>query len=157
MPDKVNLNAGGIRPATANDIPQLAELLTLLFAQETDFYPDIERQTRALHLIMKQPESGRIICAEDENGRIIGMVSLMFSISTAMGGVVAWLEDMIVHPQQRGCSIGTQLLQAAIEHAKAAGCARISLLTDSDNLAALRFYQRSGFKGSAMRPLRLML
>ena len=146
-----------IRPAASADIPQLAKLLSLLFAQEADFTPHIERQTHALHLIIQQPELGRILCAEDNDGEIVGMVSVMFSISTAEGGPAAWLEDMVVHPEQRGLNIGTQLLQAAISQAQATGCTRVSLLTDKDNHAALRFYQRAGFITSHMLPLRIML
>ncbi|QFY44905.1 GNAT family N-acetyltransferase [Candidatus Methylospira mobilis] len=147
-----------IRAATSCDIPQLADLLSLLFAQEADFIPNIERQTCALRLILDHPEAGRIFCAENgEDGSIVGMVSLMFSISTAEGGAAAWLEDMIVLPEQRGRHIGAYLLKTAVNHAKAAGCTRISLLTDEDNQIALRFYQRAGFKDSKMRPLRLTL
>jgi ribosomal protein S18 acetylase RimI-like enzyme len=146
-----------IRSATPNDIPQLADLLSLLFAQEADFSPNIERQSRALHSIIEYPALGRILCAEDKNGDLIGMVSLMFSISTAEGGPAAWLEDMVVHPEQRGRKLGTQLLQTAINLARAADCTRITLLTDTDNHAALRFYQRAGFITSQMQPLRLML
>jgi ribosomal protein S18 acetylase RimI-like enzyme len=146
-----------IRSAASSDIPQLADLLSLLFAQEADFTPDTERQTRALRLIINQPELGKILCAENKDGKIVGMVSLMFTISTAEGGLAAWLEDMVVRPEQRGRDIGTLLLKTAIGQAKAAGCTRISLLADTDNHAALRFYQRAGFKDSKMRPLRLML
>lgn len=146
-----------IRSAASSDIPQLADLLSLLFAQEADFTPDTERQTRALRLIINQPELGKILCAENKDGKIVGMVSLMFSISTAEGGPAVWLEDMVVHPEQRSCNIGTQLMESAISHAQAAGCTRISLLTDTDNHAALRFYQRAGFKPSRMQALRLML
>jgi len=155
MPDIADI---AIRAATSCDIPQLADLLSLLFAQEADFIPHTERQTCALRLIIDHPEAGRIFCAENrEDGRIVGMVGLMFSISTAEGGPAAWLEDMIVHTEHRGRHIGAQLLKTAITHAKAAGCTRISLLTDDDNQNALRFYQRAGFKESRMRPLRLTL
>lgn len=37
-----------------------------------------------------------------ENDAIIGMVSILWSISTALGGKVAFLEDMIVSPSYRG-------------------------------------------------------
>jgi ribosomal protein S18 acetylase RimI-like enzyme len=41
---------------------------------------------------------------------------------------------------------GTALLQAAVRAATAAGCARVWLITTNDNLTALRFYQRRGFR-----------
>ena len=46
--------------------------------------------------------------------------------------------------------IGTALLDAVRE--AAAGCDRIWVVTTNDNLDALRFYQRRGFRLSALRP-----
>ena len=144
------------RPAAMADVPQLGELLSLLFAQEADFAPDIQRQTRALKMIVSQPEAGRIFCAAD-GGEVIGMVSILFTISTAEGGRAAWLEDMVVHPARRGEGIGERLLQTAMAGAKSAGCTRITLLTDDTNVNAQRFYSRAGFARSPMIPLRLKL
>jgi len=144
------------RLAGISDVPQLCELLTLLFAQEADFTPDIPRQMRGLEMIVSQPEVGRIFCATEGNA-ILGMVSLLFTVSTAEGGRAAWLEDMIVHPAHRGTGIGEGLLQTAIAGAKATGCTRITLLTDVTNHSAMRFYGRSGFTPSQMTPLRLSI
>jgi GNAT superfamily N-acetyltransferase len=145
-----------IRQAVSSDIPQLGELLAELFAQEADFTPDAGRQKRALRFILDRPDSGRIYCAT-EAGLVVGMVMLLFTVSTAEGGPVAWLEDMVVGPGRRGHSIGRQLLSRAIGEARAAGCTRITLLTDATNHGAIRFYARAGFVRSAMIPLRLSL
>jgi ribosomal protein S18 acetylase RimI-like enzyme len=145
-----------VRRATPADVPQLCELLTLLFAQEADFIPDTERQTRALSLIIEQPDVGHIYCATD--GKLIaGMVSILFTISTAEGGRAAWLEDMVVNPGYRGSGIGKRLLDEAICQARSAGCSRITLLTDATNTLAMQFYGRSGFVRSQMVPFRLGL
>jgi ribosomal protein S18 acetylase RimI-like enzyme len=145
-----------VREAIEADVPQLCELLSLLFAQEADFKPDAERQTSGLRLIIQQPEVGRIYCATDGES-IVGMVSILFTVSTAEGGRAAWLEDMIVHPSRRGQGIGDRLLHEAISRARAAGCSRITLLTDATNDPAIRFYGRAGFVRSQMIPLRLSL
>jgi GNAT superfamily N-acetyltransferase len=145
-----------IRHATLPDVPQLCGLLGLLFAQEADFKPDTERQTRGLSMIIENPEIGRIYCAKQE-ASILGMVSLLYTVSTAEGGRAAWMEDMVVHPDWRGHRIGEQLLQWAVGKAREAGCHRITLLTDADNVAAIRFYSRAGFTRSSMVPLRLKL
>jgi GNAT superfamily N-acetyltransferase len=142
-----------ISDGTASDIPQLVELLALLFAQEADFTPDAARQERALRLILEKPEAGRIYCARD-GGRVIGMVSLLFSVSTAEGGRVAWLEDMIVRPGHRARGVGESLLRHALGQARELGCSRITLLTDATNSPAIRFYERAGFVRSQMIPLR---
>ena len=138
------------------DVPQLCELLALLFAQEADFTPNLQHQSRALEMIIGQPEVGRIFCAV-ASGSVIGMVSILFTVSTAEGGRAAWLEDLIVHPGHRGAGIGERLLQTAIAGAKTAGGTRITLLTDATNHAAQKFYGRAGFVRSQMVPLRLKL
>ena len=145
-----------VRPAITADVSQLCELLSLLFAQESDFQPDAERQVRGLRLIVEQPEVGRIHCATDGD-IIVGMVSTLFTVSTDEGGRAAWLEDMVVHPSRRGHGIGDRLLHEAISDARAAGCSRITLLTDATNSAAMRFYGRAGFVRSQMIPFRLSL
>ncbi len=145
-----------IRLATSADIPQLCHLLSLLFEQEEDFLPDLENQARGLRLIIKQPEVGMVFCAVDGTS-VVGMVSILFTVSTAEGGRVAWLEDMVVHPSRRGQGIGERLINEAKSSALAAGCSRITLLTDATNNQALKFYRKAGFLQSQMVPLRLKI
>jgi GNAT superfamily N-acetyltransferase len=143
-----------IKQATVDEIPQLADLLTLLFSQEADFIPDREKQKRGLRLIVESPGAGIIFAARD-GGEITGMVSLLFTISTAEGGPVCWLEDMVVHPDRRKDGLGSRLLQHGIDYARIHGFSRITLLTDKINAGAIRFYERHGFVESAMMALRL--
>ena len=58
------------------------------------------------------------------------MVNLLFTISTAEGGFVVLLEDVIVHHEFRGRGVGSQLLNHAIEYAKRKEFLRMTLLTD---------------------------
>ena len=48
--------------------------------------------------------------------------------------------------------IGTALIDAVREAAKAKGCKRLWLITPNDNLNALGFYQRRGFRLTALYP-----
>lgn len=145
-----------VRPAALNDIPQLCTLLAILFTQEADFQPDTEKQSAALRKIIAHPETGCILVLCEGNN-ISGMVNLLFTVSTACGGKVGLLEDMVIHPSRRGGGLGSELLQAAIKLAQHEGCLRITLLTDRTNNAAIRFYQQHGFGMSGMIPLRLEL
>jgi len=142
--------------AGPKDIPALADLLGLLFASEADFWPSRKKQLSALHMILAHPNSGRIFVARVK-GRIAGMVNLRFLISTAEGGKVIQLEDLIVHPDFRGRGLGTRLLRHAIFFTHRKKFKRITLLTDAVNAAAQSLYRRHGFKPSAMIPLRLHL
>jgi GNAT superfamily N-acetyltransferase len=145
-----------IECAKLDDVAALAGLLDILFTQEADFAADGAKQERALRLIIGNPETGAIFIAR--NGSVaVGMVSLLFTVSTAEGGPACWLEDMVLHPGWRGGGLGTRLLQHAIDWARGRGFTRISLLTDKTNEGAIRFYRRQGFAESAMTVLRLPL
>ncbi|MGP8284376.1 MAG: GNAT family N-acetyltransferase [Desulfomonilaceae bacterium] len=145
-----------IENAVLDDIPQLCELLTLLFQQETDFQPDVEKQCRGLRWIIECPEVGSILVLR-EGPIVLGMVNVLYTVSTACGGRVAIVEDMVVRPGSRNRGLGSLMIRRAIEFAWAAGCLRITLLTDKINDSAIRFYRRHGFAPSAMVPFRLFL
>ena len=91
-----------------------------------------------------------------EDGRIVGTVGLQFIESTALGGKVALLEDLIVHPGSRGKGLGRLLLSEAVAYAQGHGCLRITVLTDHDNLSTQALYRRFGFRASKMLPMRLV-
>jgi len=46
--------------------------------------------------------------------------------------------------------VGTALLRAVEEEARRAGCGRVWLVTTNDNVDALRFYQRRGYRIAAI-------
>ena len=142
-----------VRLAAPQDLPDLVALLTKLFAEEADFAPEPARQRRGLAAILAAPEAARILVAEHD-GRCIGMVSLLSTISTAEGGPAAWLEDMVVHPDFRGAGVGSLLLAAALDDCRGRGVTRVTLLTDRANTRAQELYERHGFVGSEMIPMR---
>ncbi len=142
--------------ATHLDIPELVELLNSLFEQEAEFEPNSETQSKALSKIILDSKIGIILIAKDDD-KILGMVNLLFTESTALGSKVALLEDMVVLSSSRGRGIGSQLIDYAISEAKKAGCKRITLLTDIKNTKAQSFYQKKGFVKSKMTPYRLLL
>jgi GNAT superfamily N-acetyltransferase len=71
-------------------------------------------------------------------------------------GLISWRADpddwelVTVDSLVAGIGIGTRLLDAAVEIARRAGARRVWLITTNDNLDALRFYQRRGFRISAV-------
>ena len=142
--------------ARAQDLPQLVELLGILFTQEHELAPDAEKQRRGLELILQDPSVGRILVARAD-GRVAGMVNILRSVSTAEGGPAGHLEDFVVRPECRGRGLGARLLAYAIECARADGLLRLILLTDGDNASAQRLYERAGFSRSGMLPMRLRL
>ena len=62
------------------------------------------------------------------------------------------LEIVTINAMDQHTGIGTMLLEAIRAEAKRRGCHEITLTTTNDNLGALRFYQRRGFRLTALRP-----
>jgi GNAT superfamily N-acetyltransferase len=145
-----------IEPATEADLDELSELLGGLFSQEGDFRPDKDKQLRGLRLIFEQPSRGRVFVLR-RDGVIVGMINLLFTISTAEGGFVIVLEDLVIHKQYQGHGYGAQLLNHAIEFARQKNFLRITLLTDRPENLAQEFFRKHGFVESSMIPMRLLV
>jgi hypothetical protein len=60
-------------------------------------------------------------------------------------------EVLTLHTDRQWSGIGTALLAEVERIARAAGCTRLWLITTNDNVDALRFYQRRGFRLAALR------
>ena len=145
-----------IRKATIGDLEKLIHLLNRLFSQDIEFEPDYDKQKNGLKKIIGNPEIGEILVLTIDDS-IVAMVSLLYSISTALGGKVAVLEDMIVDEEYRKKNYGAELINEAIQYARNSNILRLTLLTDFDNDKAIRFYTNAGFEKSKMIPMRLIL
>lgn len=145
-----------IEPATTEDLDELSGLLGELFSEESDFRPNKEKQMHGLRLIFEQPNRGRVFVLRRDRA-IVGMINLLFTISTAEGGFVILLEDLVVHKNFRDEGYGSQLLEYAIDFAKKKNFLRITLLTDRPEIKSQAFFKRHGFFASSMIPMRLLL
>jgi GNAT superfamily N-acetyltransferase len=56
-----------------------------------------------------------------------------------------------------GRGVGSALIQAVIDVARQQSCKRVWLITTNDNLPAMRFYQKRGFRIKAVYPNALEL
>lgn len=139
--------------ATADDLEAMASLLAELFTLESDFVPERNKQLAGLRLILDTPALGRLFVLRLD-GRVAGMANALITVSTAEGGRVLLLEDVIVGKSFRGRGLGRDLVEHVCAWAASEGLTRATLLADSENQPALAFYDRLGFQPSAMRVLR---
>ena len=137
------------RVATLEDIPVLCELLWELFSQEVEFTPSKEIQEKALKKIIEDKNIGDIFVAVKEN-KVVAMVNVLYTISTALGEKVAILEDMVVSQNYKNQKIGSSLIKFALDYLEKNSFKRVTLLTDSDNFNAHNFYKKHGFIKSSM-------
>jgi GNAT superfamily N-acetyltransferase len=139
-----------IRPAKSADIPGLCALLSELFSIESDFSPDSQKQAEGLSLLLSDRSGLSAVLVAEEGEEIIGMCSVQTLISTAQGGPVGLVEDLIVRKDHRGNGIGTRLLSAIFRWCKTKNISRLQLLRDADNESALKFYACSGWSSTRL-------
>lgn len=137
-----------VRAAAAADIPAMVGLLRQLFAIEDEFAFDPATHARGFALLLEEPRAAAFLA--EREGAAIGMATAQLLVSTARGGPVATIEDVIVDEAARGSGAGRALIAAIEDWARARGCLRIQLLADRQNAPALDFYARLGFGRTRM-------
>jgi GNAT superfamily N-acetyltransferase len=146
-----------IRPAGTGDIPGMCDLLYELFSIEADFIPDREKQSRGLSLLLKGAADSCLVLVAGKGAEIVGMCSVQVVISTAEGGPVGLVEDLIVRRDDRGKGIARELLSEIGEWCGARGISRLQLLRDRNNEDALNFYAANGWSSTDLVCIRKML
>jgi GNAT superfamily N-acetyltransferase len=122
-----------IRPIDEGDRPMLAWLVAELWGSEVV----------AVHGTNLRPaELGGFIA--ERSGQVVGLLTHQL--------VGNMLEIVTLNAIDRRAGIGTMLIEAAVGQARQFGCREVGLTTTNDNLDALRFYQRRGFRLAQLRP-----
>ncbi|QIY89888.1 GNAT family N-acetyltransferase [Chryseobacterium gallinarum] len=85
-----------------------------------------------------------ILIAENENAEIVGM--MVFNVINSPFKKYAILEDMLLDQSVRGQSLGSKLLEKAIEESKNWNISFILLESGVNNHGAHQFFNRYGFK-----------
>ncbi len=127
-----------IRTAVTADLGSMTSLLGELFSIEADFTPDVRRQRQGLATLMASNNTTLLVAAAKET--IIGMCTLQPLVSTAEGGTVGIIEDLVVTKMWRGKGVGGLLLNSIEEVARRQNMSRLQLLTEVDNNRAMQFY-----------------
>jgi ribosomal protein S18 acetylase RimI-like enzyme len=122
-----------IRAVGPADRPMLTWLVAELWGSEVV----------AVHGTMFRPaELGGFIA--ERAGRLTGL--LTYDLTADM------LEIVTLNAIERRVGVGTLLIEAAAVTARRSGCLEVRLTTTNDNVDALRFYQRRGFRLAELRP-----
>jgi GNAT superfamily N-acetyltransferase len=143
-----------LEQATQSDIPELLELLKILFEIENEFRFDPERQAAGLRLLIDSDTSAVFLCREENSSRILAMATVQLLISTAEGGLSAQIEDVVVLPGSRKMGIGSRLLEECRAWSIERGARRMQLSADDRNVGATNFYTQNGWLRSEMRIFR---
>jgi ribosomal protein S18 acetylase RimI-like enzyme len=127
--------------ATAADAPAFGRLLHAFNSEYGEPEPSADViAERAAPLI----ENGEVTVLFAGDGPD-GFAELRFRPSLYTGALDAYLEELYVVPERRGHGLGRALLEAAMEHARERGAARIDLNTSETDVAARALYKSAGF------------
>ena len=138
-----------VRPVQESELGRVVELLVLGAIPggppSTEDPHDLGPYRAAWRDIVDDANGGVMLVAVLA-GEVVGVCQLIvFRHLQAHGGLCAELESVHVHPDHRGAGVGGALLREAIERARALGCYRVQLTSNSGRPDAHRFYERLGF------------
>jgi GNAT superfamily N-acetyltransferase len=132
-----------IRPAVAEDVPQILEFIRALARYERE--PDAVTATEADLLRDGFGPNPYYWCLMAEHdGKPAGFALCFFSYSTWLGRAGVYLEDLFVFPELRGLGIGKALLQRVAAIAVEKDCPRLGWEVLDWNAPAIDFYQAMG-------------
>ena len=133
-----------IRPATANDVPEILQMIHDLAIYEKE--PDAVRNTPEMLTEVLFGEHPRVFAAmaENEAGEVRGFALWFLNYSTWEGVHGIYLEDLYVRPEARGEGHGKALLQHLAATAVDRGYARVEWSVLDWNEPSINFYKKLG-------------
>lgn len=134
-----------IRPASAEDVPALWQMVRELAAYENLLDEVTATPTRMRKALFGSSPQAHAILAE-HGGETVGMAVFFFNFSTFRAQRGLYLEDLYVRKafRKRGC--GERMLRYLAGVAVQNGCERFEWAVLDWNLPAIRFYEKMGAK-----------
>lgn len=130
------------RRATVDDLDALMVLVRDFCV--VDQHPfDEARVSRALHPLLVDDSAGQVWVAE-HSGRVVGYAIVTWGYSLESGGRDCIVDEIYVTTPSTG--LGSDLLDAALDGARANGARAVFLETEAHNDRARSFYVRHGFE-----------
>ena len=138
-----------IRESTYDDIPSLLELLYELGRPKPQKDNELETFTKLLKTYM-QEDNKKILVAEIENSKIIGMVSIVFLSRLNQNTLEMYVPELIVSQNYHSKGIGKKLINFSIELGKEKKCHRMRLESGNQRTESHKFYKHLGFENSSI-------
>ena len=136
------------RQATSADLPHLVRMLAddPLGATRERFEDPLPRAYHDAFAAIDSDPANELVVA-DREGVVVGFLQLtIIPDLTYMGRSRALIEGVRVAADTRGNGVGQALVEWAVDRAREHKCHLVQLTTDKTRGAALRFYERLGFK-----------
>ena len=132
-----------IREATINDREEVFDLIRQLMTSVTEESPINQPSGVEVYRQVIEEGKGTVLVAE-EDGKMLGLVTLSYPVAIRCGGIYSCIEEFIVTEQARGKGVGSGLLQAAIDKATEKGSYELQVNRPSE--LGYPVYLRQGWK-----------
>lgn len=139
-------NSHPARPVPALRQAALGDLDALVALEHAAFATDRAERRAIRHAIRSATMD--VLVALIDGDVLVGAAVL----ERRKGSRVARLASIAVAPNRGGLGLGSRLLEAAEETARAHDCERLRLEVRADNGAGIRLYERRGYTRFAVRP-----
>jgi len=149
------ISSSKVKPS---DLPALREIASTAFKHHRywlDAKLDQERireyYIKDLEKLVKDaldnPEENHFIVLTDDN-KIVGYIALRIDtlLTTTFGFKWGLITSFALKEDYRMRGVGSKALQEALDWFKGKGVSRVDVWTDSENIAAIQCYEKSGFR-----------
>jgi ribosomal protein S18 acetylase RimI-like enzyme len=140
-----------IRLAEKDEAQKLQNLNDEVFIDNHKYDPDLKMDWAQSSMgrkyftdVLNNPEA--ICLIAEENGNPIGYISATPKEINYRRSKYMEIDNMGVSPNYRSKGIGSQLIKKVLELAKEKGFQKAYVNAYSDNVKAIDFYEKSGFK-----------
>ena len=132
-----------IRPACADDLPLIAQLIRALAAYEKLAH-EVRFDEAVLGAKLFGPRPYAEVIIGEVDGAAQGFALFFHNFSTFEGKPGVYLEDLFVQPEARGSGLGKALLARLAAIAVERDCARLEWSVLDWNEPAIGFYKKLG-------------
>lgn len=141
-------NSAAAVPMTVR-LARLADLDALVALENASFAAD-RATRRAIRYALRSPTMSLLaaVAPDADSEVLVGAATL----ERRRNSGTARLSSIAVAPSRAGQGLGRVLLDAAEAEALAQGCVHLRLEARTDNGAALRLYERHGYRRYAIKP-----
>ena len=138
-----------IRESTYDDIPSILELLDELGRPKPQKDNELEKFTALLKNYMQEDDK-KILVAQIDNSKIIGMISIVFLSRLNQNTLEMYVPELIVSQNYHSKGIGKKLINFSIKLGKEKKCHRIRLESGNQRIESHKFYKHLGFEDSSV-------
>ncbi len=139
-----------LRPAYSDDVENLVLMMDYLG------YLVLASELKPVLLDILDNPAIKVFLGVNEDGKPMGLISLHCYPALRLKGYQISIEELVVHPDFRGQSVGKKLLDFAREYAGEKGAVRLEVTTSNKRESFRRkFYEKNGFEDAGCSVYRI--